>query len=141
MKNILLAAAIFAGSAALLPLHADAAPHGQNVVIVKKSPPALKPERVPNARRGQEWVPGYWNWSGNRHVWVAGHWEKQRAGHVYRRPEWRHNGNGWYLAQGGWEANRPAPARPPVSRGPGGDRDRDGVPNRVDNRPNDPYRR
>jgi hypothetical protein len=115
------AAALLIGTSAFAPVQAQ--PHHQraDVIIIKKAPPALRREAVPNARRGFDWVPGYWNWNGRRHDWVGGHWEKVRPGYAYQRAQWRQEVRG-------------------RDNGPRGDRDRDGVPNRHDNRPNNPNR-
>ena len=61
-------------------------------------------------RAGHVWVPAHREWNGYRHVWVPGHWERARG----------HRGYAHY--------------------GPRWDRDGDGVPNRYDARPNNPYR-
>jgi len=133
MKAILTAtAAALIATASFAP--AQAQPHHPraDVIIIKKAPPAPRHESVPKARRGYDWVPGYWNWSGRRHEWVAGHWEKVRPGYAYQRATWRQDRNGWHLDRGGWRAERQAAVRR--------DRDGDGVPNRYDERPNNPYR-
>ena len=130
MKRILLtAAAVLISTAAFTPVQALAQPHHgrTEVIVVHKAPPALRAERVPAARRGYEWVPGYWDWNGRRYNWVAGHHEKVRVGYVYARPEWRRDRNGWVMERGGWQRGDRADR---VARG--GDRDRDGVPNRYD---------
>jgi hypothetical protein len=55
-------------------------------------------------------------------VWVPGHWLQARSGYEYREPRWVQRANGeWYLVGNNWER-----------RGPMGDRDRDGIPNRYD---------
>ena len=123
MKRILFTvAAAIISTAAFAPV-AQAQHTRTEVIVVQKAPPALRREAVPAARRGYEWVPGYWNWTGRRYTWVGGHYEKVRAGYVYARPEWRRDRGGWVLERGGWQ------------RGPRGDRDGDGVPNYAD-RPN-----
>lgn len=123
MKRILCtAAALVMSAAAFAPTQAFAR---DMVVVVRQAPPPPKREVVPAARHGHEWAPGYWNWNGRRYVWVTGHWERARHGYAYHRPEWVQVKGGWRLNQGGW-------AR--------GDRDRDGVPNGFDRRPNDPRR-
>ncbi|GAA0409173.1 YXWGXW repeat-containing protein [Massilia aurea] len=129
------AAALLIGTSAFAPVQAQ--PHHQraDVIIIKKAPPALRREAVPNARRGFDWVPGYWNWNGRRHDWVGGHWEKVRPGYAYQRAQWRQDRNGWHLDRGGWRQEVRG-----RDNGPRGDRDRDGVPNRHDNRPNNPNR-
>lgn len=96
------------------------------------APPAPRHESVPQARRGYEWVAGYWNWNGRRHVWTRGLWERVRKGYAYHRPEWQQGNNGWTLNRGGWQRGERADGR--------SDRDRDGVPNRADARPNNPNR-
>ena len=127
MKRILFTvAAAIISTAAFAPV-AQAQQHTRTeVIVVKKAPPALRREAVPAARRGYEWIPGYWNWNGRRYTWVKGHHERVRAGYVYNRSEWRRDGNGgWVLARGGWQR---------------GDRDGDGVRNRDDARPNNANR-
>ena len=95
-------------------------------------PRGARHEAVPGARRGYDWVPGYWDWNGRRHVWVSGHWERDRPGYAYQRPEWRRDAKGWYLERGGWRHGERVAARR--------DRDGDGVPNRYDQRPRNPNR-
>jgi hypothetical protein len=125
MKRILFTvAAALISTAAFTPV-AQAQHNRTEVIVVQKAPPALRREAVPAARRGYEWIPGYWNWSGRRYTWVKGHYEKVRRGYVYARPEWRQGDNGWTLQRGGWRT---------------GDRDGDGVRNRDDARPNNPNR-
>ena len=132
MKRILAAtAAVLIGSAVFVPAQAQAQMRTE-VVVVHKAPPAARHEGIPAARRGYDWVPGYWNWNGRRHVWVSGHWERIRPGYVWQPAEWRRDGHGWQLERGGWRhAERVAMRR---------DRDGDGVPNRYDERPRNPYR-
>jgi len=125
MKRILFTvAAALISTAAFTPV-AQAQHNRTEVIVVQKAPPALRREAVPAARRGYEWIPGYWNWTGRKYTWVKGHYEKVRRGYVYARPEWRQGDNGWTLQRGGWRA---------------GDRDGDGVRNRDDARPNNPNR-
>ena len=97
----------------------------QAQVIVQVAPPPPRVERVPAARRGFVWVPGNWDWNGRRYIWRAGHWERTRRGYRYRQDRWVERDGGWVRERGGW-------AR--------GDNDGDGVPNRFDNRPNNPRR-
>lgn len=132
MKSILAAtAAVLIGTAAFAPAQAQAQGRTE-VIVVHKAPPAPMREAVPAARRGYEWVPGYWSWNGRRYVWERGHYEKVRVGYVYQRPEWRQDRKGWYLDRGGWVREDHRMARR--------DRDGDGVPNRYDARPNNPNR-
>jgi hypothetical protein len=143
MKRILFTAvaAALLSTAALSPAQAQ---NRTEVIVVHKAPPALRHESVPAARRGYEWVPGYWDWNGRRYTWSAGHYEKVRPGYVYARPEWRRDRNGWVMERGGWRHGQLARAgdrdRDGVPNRADRDRDNDGVPNRVDARPNNPNR-
>jgi hypothetical protein len=130
MKRILFTAAavIALSAAAFAPVEAMAK---DTVIVVRNAPPAPRHEVVPAARRGYEWAPGYWNWNGHRYTWTRGHWERARKGYVFNRPEWTQDERGWRLNRGGWQHGELAAAR---------DRDHDGVPNRFDNRPNNPNR-
>jgi hypothetical protein len=117
LVSALVAAGLFGG--ATLPLPAMAAVD----VYVNTAPPPPRVERVPAARKGYVWAPGYWNWQGKRHVWVKGHYEKVRHGYNYRPHEWVERDGRWQLQRGRW------------------DRDGDGVPDRRDTHPNNPNRR
>jgi len=87
-------------------------------------PPPAYYEAVPAPRAGWVWVPGYWDWRGHRHHWVGGHWVRARHGYAYHVPHWYQSGGRWYVSRGGWR-----------------DSDHDGVPNRYDRSPHNPYRR
>jgi len=95
------------------------------VTVVTIAPPPPRVEVVPAPRRGYVWVPGYWSWSGRRHVWVQGNWVRERRGYVYESPQWVERDGRWELRRGAWRR---------------GDRDGDGVPNRLDSRPDNPRR-
>ena len=141
MKKILFTvAAAVISTAAFAPV-AQAQHPRTEVIVVQKAPPAMRREAVPAARRGYEWIPGYWNWTGRRYTWVKGHYERVRHGYVYARPEWRRSDNGWVMERGGW---RDGPRRDRDGDGVANrvdrDRDGDGVRNRDDARPNNPNR-
>ena len=118
--------AVVASAAAVFSSGAIAVPVG---VAINIGPPPPRVEVVPVPRAGYLWTPGYWNWRHGRHYWVAGTWVRERRGYIYTRPEWVDAGGHWRLRHGGW------------ARGPHYYRDHDGVPNRYDRHPNDPYRR
>ena len=135
MIKAALATAVLATSLGTVSVPASAAPYGISIDV---APPAPRVERVPDARRGYVWTPGYWNWTGNRYTWVPGTWVRERRGYVYAHPQWHERNGRWELQRGEWRR---------------GDRDRDGIPNRmdrardgdgvpnaVDRRPNDPRR-
>ena len=90
-------------------------------VQIGSPPPPLRYEVVPQPRRGHVWVPGHWQWAGNRHVWVNGHFLRERPGYVYHQPVWVQDNGRWVYRTGNWARG-----------GPHGDRDRDGIPNRYD---------
>jgi hypothetical protein len=118
MKKLMIATILAAsfGSVAI-PAVADT-----RVVVVRQAPPPPRDEMVPTPRHGYVWAPGYWNWSHNRHVWVRGHWERSRRGYVYHAPAWEERDGQWHMHRGSW------------------DRDGDGVPNRLDEHPDNPNR-
>jgi hypothetical protein len=123
------AVALLISTAAFAPTQAFAR---DSVVVVRTAPPPPRNETVPHARRGYEWVPGYWNYTGHRYAWTRGHWERARNGYVYHRPEWTQDNGSWRMNRGGWQHGERADGR--------SDRDHDGVPNRDDARPNNPNR-
>lgn len=119
LKRKLLLAALAVSSIGVLPVLPAAAQ-----VYVQVAPPAPRHEVVPAHRRGYVWQPGYHDWRGNRHVWVKGYWVKERQGMYWHPNRWEQRDGRWYLEKGRWNRERYAHR--------GGDRDRDGVPNRVD---------
>jgi hypothetical protein len=121
MKKLLIAA-LLAGSLGSVVSVAEAA-----VVVVREAPPAPRHEVVPAARRGYVWAPGHWEWRHNRYQWVRGTWLRDRRGYVYNAPAWEERDGRWMMQRGGWARGHR-------------DRDGDGVPNRVDDHPNNPNR-
>jgi YXWGXW repeat-containing protein len=91
-------------------------------VVLNFGPPPDRYEVVPAPRSGYVWANGYWHWNGSRHVWVRGTYYRERPGYVYYSPRWVENNGRWEYHSRRW------------------DRDGDGVPNRVDSRPDNPYR-
>jgi hypothetical protein len=147
MKSILAAtAAVLIATCAFAPVQAQAQGRTE-VIVVHKAPPALRHEAIPAARRGYEWVPGYWAWNGRRYTWERGHYERVRSGYVYQQPTWRQNRDGWYMDRGGWIRGERADRVARRDRDGDGvrnvndrDRDGDGIRNRDDARPNNPNR-
>ncbi len=118
-KKSILAAAIAAGSLiGFVPTAANA----QYTAIVSSAPPPALQEARPAPRQGYVWAAGHHEWRGNQYVWVPGHWIQARSGYEFREPRWVQRADGqWHLVGNNWER-----------RGPGGDRDRDGIANRYD---------
>lgn len=86
---------------------------------VRRAPPPPRYERIPRARSGYIWEPGHWEWRRGRYEWIQGEWIAARPGYIYRPHEWRERDGRWYLEPPRW------------SRG-GRDRDRNGVPDRME---------
>ena len=120
MKKLLIAAFI-AGS-----LGAATVPASARVVVVREAPPAPRNEVVPPPRHGYVWAAGHWEWRHNHHVWVRGTWIRERRGYVYNAPAWEQHDGRWMMHPGSWARHH--------------DSDGDGVPNRVDDHPNNPNR-
>lgn len=119
IKKTLLGGAVVAASlAGLLPAGANA-----QATIIRMAPPSPVVETVPAPRPGQVWAPGHHEWRGNQYVWVPGRWYSERPGYEYRSARWVERNGQWQMVGGDW-----------VRRGPYGDRDRDGIPNRYDDR-------
>lgn len=123
-------------------------------IVVRVAPPEPRIERVPAARAGYVWAPGHWEWRNNRHVWVNGHLIRERRGMHWQPDRWVARGGSYHYVPGSWGAQRwdrdrdGVPNRLDRDRDNDGvrnradrDRDGDGVPNRVDSRPNNPNRR
>ena len=104
---------------------AGAGVYAATTIYATVAPPAPRSEAVPAPRRGKEWVAGHYEWRGGQYVWTRGYWVQARKGHRYESAHWVERDGRWYMERGRW-------AR--------GDRDGDGVPNRVDRNPNNPNR-
>ena len=133
LKKALLATVMAASLGAVAVPQASAAD-----VFVRVAPPAPRVEVVPEPRRGYVWVPGYWDYRGHRHVWVAGTWVRERRGYAYVGPRWVEHNGGWRMERGRW--NRGDRDHDGVPNRVDRDRDGDGVPNRVDRHPDNPRR-
>lgn len=92
---------------------------------VRVAPPPPREEVAPTPRHGHVWVEGHWEWRHGHHRWVSGHWIRERHGYHYKQPTWTERDGGWHMERGGWRR---------------GDRDGDGVPNRLDRAPDNPNR-
>ena len=128
MWNIKLGAAVLAASSiGLAPLPASA----EVGIYVDIAPPAPRYEVVPAPRVGFVWQPGVWYWRDGRHHWVAGHWVRERHGMYWHPDRWEQREGRWAYERGHWDRERFALR----------DSDHDGVPDRFDRTPYNPYRR
>ena len=122
MKKLLLAGLV-AAALGSFSVPADACTDVD--VYLNFGPPPVRYEVVPAPRAGHVWVPGFWEWRGHRHVWVTGRWMRERPGYHYAPARWEEVNGRWVLRRGVWNRH---------------DRDHDGVPDRFDRAPNNPYR-
>lgn len=59
--------------------------------------------RPPKPAPRAVWAPGYWHWTGSRHVWVHGAWRiPPRSQARWRRARWIRRGPFLILIPGGW---------------------------------------
>ncbi len=134
MFKKILVASMIAASFGAAPMIASAQ---QRAIVITQAPPAPREERQHDMRRGYAWAPGHWAWRNGQHVWVEGHYLRERRGMHWVADRWVERNGRWQLMAGHWE--RGARRDGMGNRGMG-DRDGDGVPNRYDNRPNNPNR-
>ena len=121
-RKILVSALLAAGTIVSVATPLPSAAASSVDVQLDFGPPPPRYEPAPAPRRGYVWSPGYWRWNGHRHMWVGGHWERARPGYAYRAPEWVEREGRWHYQPPRW------------------DRDGDGIPNRRDQHPDNPYR-
>jgi hypothetical protein len=90
-------AMLLAGGALAAPAFA------QFNLSINVAPPAPQYEVVPVMQPGYVWAPGYWGWSGERHVWVRGRPIAQRDGYRWTADRWDQRDQGYYRTAGHWE--------------------------------------
>lgn len=94
LKKILLAVLLAGGAAA--PAIAQVS------ININLAPPPPQYEAVPVLAPAQAWAPGYWAWTGERHVWVRGHAILKRDGYRWAPDRWEQRGDGYYRQHGTW---------------------------------------
>jgi len=90
--SLVLAASVFAA-----PVYA------QISVNISIAPPAPQYEVVPIIAPGYVWAPGYWGWSGERHVWIRGRTIVQRVGYRWEPDRWQQREQTYYRTAGYWQ--------------------------------------
>lgn len=98
IRRLLLSLALSAGVFA-------APAYAQFNVNINVAPPAPQYEIVPAIAPGYVWAPGYWGWTGERHVWIRGRAIAQRQGYAWAPDRWEHRDGGYYRTAGHWEQN------------------------------------
>lgn len=139
-KRKALAAALTVSALGAFPLAASA----DKIILVDRAPPAPREEVAPAPRHGYVWAPGYWDWRNHHHVWVKGHWERERKGMYWHPSRWVERDGKYVFERGRWDRQRFAANgdrdRDGIPNRVDRDKDGDGVPNRVDRAPNNPHR-
>jgi hypothetical protein len=88
----------------LLAASAFAAPaYAQISFNISIAPPAPQYEIVPTISPGYVWAPGYWGWSGERHVWVRGRTIVHREGYRWEPDRWEQRDRNYYRSAGHWQ--------------------------------------
>lgn len=128
LPSVLLTGALLAAAGMALPAAAQAAA----AISVRIGPPAAPVELVPAPRPGWVWAPGHYEWRAERYHWRPGHWVRARPGYEYVAPRWRADRGRWIYVPARWEPRRMRPGWR--------DRDHDGMPDRRDRAPRNPYR-
>ena len=96
VRTLLLSAFLAAGAAA-------GPAFAQINVTISFAPPAPQYEVMPAMSPGYVWAPGYWAWTGDRHVWIRGRPIVQREGYRWAPDRWEQGNNGYYRHEGRWE--------------------------------------
>jgi len=99
IRNLLLSLSLAAGVFA-------APAYAQISFNINLAPPAPQYEIVPAIAPGYIWAPGYWGWSGERHVWVRGRTIVQREGYSWSPDRWEQRERGYYRTAGHWERDQ-----------------------------------
>jgi hypothetical protein len=101
-KNALCVALLTVFGMTVLPAMANDA---RRVTVETAPPPPYAEESMPAPREGYVWAPGYWSYSGTKHVWSKGHFVRAREGYRYVSPHWVQEENRWTLYPEQWVKN------------------------------------
>ena len=100
IRNPLLALLLATSASFAAPAYA------QISINIGLAPPAPQYEVVPTMQPGYVWAPGYWGWSGERHIWVRGRPIVQREGYRWEPDRWDQRDRGYYRTAGHWQPDR-----------------------------------
>src|SRR5262245_12410730 len=82
---------------------------GPNEAIAQEPPDPIVEQPPDDRPVGQnvQWVPGYWQWDGERKdfVWVSGFWRDMPAERRWVMGYWAQTAEGWRFVNGHWAAN------------------------------------
>ena len=119
IRNPLLALLLATSASFAAPAYA------QISINIGLAPPAPQYEVVPTMQPGYVWAPGYWGWSGERHVWVRGRPIAQREGYRWEPDRWDQRDRGYYRTAGHWQPDRDyKPSKAKKEKRDGDDHDR-----------------
>ena len=122
-KRKMLMGALVASALSAIPVVATAA------IYVDVAPPDPRVEVVPAQRAGYVWAPGHWVRRGDHWHWVGGHYVREKRGYYWHPGHWVERDGRYVFVQPGWHREKFAYG---YGRGYARDRDRDGVPDRLD---------
>jgi hypothetical protein len=134
--------AVVAGTGGYYPGPQVYSQPGQTVIVQQAPPPPMY-EATPAQREGYVWTPGHYAWRDGRYVWLTGHWVDARPGYAWQAAHWEQRPDGsWFLVSGNWvRSDNIAYGDRNYDRPRGNwDRDGDGVRNRDDRHPDNPFR-
>lgn len=77
-------------------------PPAQVVEVQAAPPPPIVEVRPAPPVATSVWIPGYWQWNGNRHVWVAGRYSAPRVGMRWEPDHWVRTPAGYRMEHGRW---------------------------------------
>ena len=72
-------------------------------IAIDIAPPGLRVEVRPHSPGlGYVWVPGYWNWTGERYAWVGGRYAIPPRGRYWAPEHYRRHHHHWDYYEGHW---------------------------------------
>jgi hypothetical protein len=103
VRQMLIRTGFFCAAMGIAAFVAPTPSHARVYLDVNVAPPDARVEVVPAERSGYAWAPGYYNYSGHRHVWVTGRYLRQRHGQHWTADRWEQRGDRWHHDRGRWD--------------------------------------